>query len=375
MMFRDITYGPQEAELRFDSSTFGKLACGEEHTAGKNQQVPSPFKKMCSIQFVELLCIEKQCPVAFRRTISGSIKCEEFEANCDAKGDLYDVVGHMKLVNGQSMIGKPTIEVSEVATSRRMVGTCNEVVSWDNAAIEFCQKFRAFESPPSVVLVTTVNPKRLGGTLALSSMSSSRVLVSHPDVVNQVNAEVVTKRETATIGEIFAYMKRESAKPAFLNARPQSTTSCMTLHGTTSDAVAARLRQPESEEAVFVLLGDLGPELSGKPVAELVRNYFETRKLELMCLFEALLSTVGGHTISVSKFHNTISRKKQITNRLQDSPLPLHRRGTIASADGDGVILEGSRVTATMGLRSWVMVLSLETASVLSVGIKGSILQ
>lgn len=34
---------------------------------------------------------------------------------------------------------------------------------WDNAAIEFCQKFRAFESPPSVVLVTTVNPKRLGG--------------------------------------------------------------------------------------------------------------------------------------------------------------------------------------------------------------------
>lgn len=46
---------------------------------------------------------------------------EEFEANCDAKGDLYDVVGHMKLVNGQSMIGKPTIEVSEVATSRRMV--------------------------------------------------------------------------------------------------------------------------------------------------------------------------------------------------------------------------------------------------------------
>lgn len=35
--------------------------------------------------------------------------------------NVQDVVGHMKLVNGQSMIGKPTIEVSEVATSRRMV--------------------------------------------------------------------------------------------------------------------------------------------------------------------------------------------------------------------------------------------------------------
>ena len=35
---------------------------------------------------------------------------------------------------------------------------------------------------------------------------------SNPDIAEQVNAEVVTKRETMTIGEIFSYIKQETAK-------------------------------------------------------------------------------------------------------------------------------------------------------------------
>jgi len=34
----------------------------------------------------------------------------------------------------------------------------------------------------------------------------------NPDIAKQVNAEVVTKTETLTIGEIFSYMKQEAAK-------------------------------------------------------------------------------------------------------------------------------------------------------------------
>ncbi|CDY38957.1 BnaA04g13780D [Brassica napus] len=67
----------------------------------------------------------------------------------------------------------------------------------------------------------------ISGTLALTSMASSRVFLdydvqptkeyigwlgSNPDIAKQVNAVVVTKTETLTIGEIFSYMKQEATK-------------------------------------------------------------------------------------------------------------------------------------------------------------------
>ncbi|CAF2084764.1 unnamed protein product [Brassica napus] len=123
---------------------------------------------------------------------------------------------------------------------------------WDQAAREFCKKFKSYEGTPTVLLVTTVNTKTLGGTLALTSMSSSRVFMdydvqptidyfswlgSNPDIAEQVNAEVVTKRETMTIGDIFSYIEQEPQ-----SARPRSTTSCMVLLGTTLPAVGAIVR-------------------------------------------------------------------------------------------------------------------------------------
>ncbi|KAF2617424.1 hypothetical protein F2Q68_00040441 [Brassica cretica] len=108
---------------------------------------------------------------------------EDFEAKCGLRGDLYghsilinlptnavDVVGHMKLLNGQSFIER---------------------------------------------------------TYSLSSMSSLRVLMNrdvqptqdylnwlgcNPYIANLVNAEEVTKAETMAVGEIFDYMKHGSAK-------------------------------------------------------------------------------------------------------------------------------------------------------------------
>ncbi|XP_018477439.1 replication protein A 70 kDa DNA-binding subunit B isoform X2 [Raphanus sativus] len=328
---------------------------------------------------------------------------EEFEANCDAKGDLYDVVGHMKLVNGQSMIGKPTIEVSEVATSRRMVvhiqrheGPVMKLYLWNDAAIEFCQKFRAFESPPSVVLVTTVNPKLLGGTLALSSMSSSRVffdgdvqptrdylawLVSHPDVANQVNAEVVTKREAATIGEIFAYMKQDSAKPTFFectatiddvvhdaawyyigcsSCKSKATRGATSLmcgkcgkNDITGEAqyLAKLSVYDKSEEAVFVLLGDAGSELTGKPASELANGDKEAGTQ--VPVPQALLSTVGQtHHFSVKvSEHNLSGKSRSITvTKILHLPAPPTEE-PLPTADGDGVILEGSEDSETMGAK------------------------
>ncbi|KAL0701872.1 hypothetical protein Bca4012_057994 [Brassica carinata] len=181
---------------------------------------------------------------------------------------------------------------------------------WDQAAFDFCKKFRSSENTPSIILVTTVYPKRLGGTLALTSMASSRMFLDYdvqptkeyigwyvftiynPDIAKQVNADVVTKTETLTIGEIFSYMKHEAAKDAFF-------VFTATIDDVVQDSpwyLAKISVYDKNDEAVFVLLGDAGRELTGKHASELVSNYFEGNGnkedgLEVPVL-QALLNTI-----------------------------------------------------------------------------------
>ncbi|CDY39867.1 BnaC03g67500D [Brassica napus] len=139
---------------------------------------------------------------------------KEFEAACDLKGDLYDYVGHLKLVNGQTLNASVVLDEEEIASTRRLLlhvqthdGPVMKLYLWDQAAADFCAKFKLHGSTPRVILVTTVNPKRFGGALALASMSSSRVFLdfdvqptrdyvtwldSNLDVANRVDAKVVT---------------------------------------------------------------------------------------------------------------------------------------------------------------------------------------
>ena len=42
-------------------------------------------------------------------------------------------------------------------------GPVMKLYLWDQVAFDFCKKFRSSENTPSVILVTTVYPKRLGG--------------------------------------------------------------------------------------------------------------------------------------------------------------------------------------------------------------------
>ncbi|KAG5402792.1 hypothetical protein IGI04_008911 [Brassica rapa subsp. trilocularis] len=236
---------------------------------------------------------------------------EEFQASCDLKGDLYVflltllmnyviyVVGHMKLGNGQSIKEAPVLDEVEIAKARHVL---IHIQSHDLCFL--------------IGFLDTL------GTLSLTSMSSSRVFMdydvqptidyfgwlgSNPAIAEQVSAEVVTKRETMTIGEIFSYIKQESAKDAFFECTATindvvhdsgwyyiACSGCNTkvTNGATSMictnikcekinvAGVAQYRSKisvydNSEQAFFVLLGDAGRELTGKPASELVRNYFE----------------------------------------------------------------------------------------------------
>nr|VDD33851.1 unnamed protein product [Brassica oleracea] len=125
----------------------------------------------------------------------------------------------------------PVLDEVEIARARHVLvhvqshdGHVMKLYLWDQAARDFCKKFKSYENTPTVLLVTTVNTKSLGGTLALTSVSSSRVfmdydvqptinwLSSNPQSAERVDAEVVTKRETLTIGEIFSYIKQGASK-------------------------------------------------------------------------------------------------------------------------------------------------------------------
>ncbi|XP_013584583.1 PREDICTED: uncharacterized protein LOC106293452 [Brassica oleracea var. oleracea] len=67
------------------------------------------------------LTVLLDCPSQFDEDRFRFLSYEEFQANCDLKGDLYDVVGHMKLVNGQSILEAPVLDEVEIAKARRVL--------------------------------------------------------------------------------------------------------------------------------------------------------------------------------------------------------------------------------------------------------------
>ncbi|CDY39484.1 BnaC03g60940D [Brassica napus] len=308
---------------------------------------------------------------------------EEFEANCDLRGDLYDYVGHMRLINGQAMTEHLIIDESDIVEKRHLVvhvqthgGPVMKLYLWDQAATVFCQKFKSYGSTPRVLLVTTMNPKRIGGTLALTSMTSSRVFMdidvqptrdyldwlgSNSGVANEVIADVVTKPETVTLGELYSYIKQETAKVAWfectatiddvLHGSPWYYISCggcntKATKGPTSlvctnkkctNSEVVGVPQyltkisvyDKSEQAVFVLLGDAGRELTGKHASELVARYFEFNEDvgadQTVPVPQTLIDTIGQthkFVVKVSK-HNLTGKTQTITvTKVLPEPAP-----------------------------------------------------
>ncbi|KAG5381193.1 hypothetical protein IGI04_013174 [Brassica rapa subsp. trilocularis] len=293
---------------------------------------------------------------------------EEFDAACDLKGDLYDYVGHIKLVNGQVLSDSIVIDDAEIASSRRVLlhvqthdGPVMKLYLWDKAAFDFSGKIKASGGTARVILVTTLNPKRFGGALTLSTMTSSRVFLdsdvqatrdyltwlnSNLAVANRVDADVVTKTETVTIGELFSFMKQEAAKVAWFECiatigdvahgsawyyigcgvchtkATKGPTTLMCKKCGKSDIVGvaqylARISVYYNDDhASFVLLGDAGQELTGKKASELVESYFEANEDvgddHLVPVPQALIDSIGQtHKFIVKVSNHNLTGKTQ----------------------------------------------------------------
>ncbi|KAG2250796.1 hypothetical protein Bca52824_080932 [Brassica carinata] len=228
----------------------------------------------------------------------------EFEAASDQRGDLYDYIGHIKLVNGQVLSDGPLLDETEIAASRRVelhVQTHDDPILklylWDKAAFQFCKKFKASVGTARVILVTTLNPKRFGGFLSLSSMASSRVFLdsdvqetwsylswldSNLDVANMVNAEVAWFECTTTIDDVVhgsGWYYTGCGVCHTKATKGPTTLMCKKCGKSEIDGVAQYLSKPsvydQKDQAVFVVLGDAGEELTGKKAAELVERYYQ----------------------------------------------------------------------------------------------------
>ncbi|KAL0751263.1 hypothetical protein Bca101_033266 [Brassica carinata] len=283
-------------------------------------------------------------PVPFRRIGSGSTAMRSLGPICDSKGDLYDYVGHMKLVNGQTI--SDHIVLVRLTSQRSGIyvfmfrhmsnGPVMKLYIWDKAASDFCQKFKSYGGTPIVLLVTTEHLLSLQcHHLECSWMSDVQPskdylewLSSNSDIANRVAAEVVTKPETVTLGEIFSYIKQEGSKVAWFECTATiddvvQGSACKKCGKREVTGVAQYLTKisvyDESEQAVFVVLGDSGKELTGKHASELVASYFESNAGvgadHCVPVPQALLDAIGQKRRFIVKVsdHNLTGKTQTLT--------------------------------------------------------------
>ncbi|KAL0862774.1 hypothetical protein Bca101_041892 [Brassica carinata] len=414
--FKDLTFGPHEGELRFRLIHFweawnsltkvliglelllidgegtvvqGFIPCGRIDTYLRHMKAGATYRLnkffgsrnktnyrvsegdvTVSFSWNSVLSVLDDSTIHFpddRLRIHGY---REFDAACDLKGDLYDYIGHIKLVNGQVPSESLVLDEAGIAAARRVdlhVQTHDDPVLklclWDKAASDFCEKFKASGCAARVILVTALNPKRFG-VLSLSSMTPSRVFLdgdvqetrnylswldSNLDVANRVKADVVIKPEPATLGELFAYMKQASAKVAWFECtatiddvvhgsmwyyigcgechtkatKGPTTLMCKKCGKSEIVGVAQYLSRlsvyDHNDQAVFVVLGDAGEELTGKKAAELVESYYQANDSvgedHIVPVPQALIDTIGQTRTFIVKVssHNLTAKTQTLT--------------------------------------------------------------
>ncbi|CAN7084289.1 unnamed protein product [Brassica oleracea var. botrytis] len=187
----------------------------------------------------------------------------DFEANCDLRGDLHDVVGHLKLVDGQPLHQRPALCTKDGSTSQKIMvhlqlkdGPVVNIYLWDQAAENFRRKFDESVTTPIVLLVTTVNPKRLGGKLL--------PFIAYFDCIATID-DVKLETEWYYIACKVCQTKLTHGPTTLMCPK------CCNENATASANFRVELSVYDNEEqCTFIILGDAGKELTGQNATELI---------------------------------------------------------------------------------------------------------
>ncbi|XP_020884558.1 uncharacterized protein LOC9316793 [Arabidopsis lyrata subsp. lyrata] len=110
----------------------------------------------------------------------------DFAAIVDRNGDLFDVIGQIRLITGDNLSAATSNAEEPKAANGKSKdkvfmhllmkdGETVRIYLWDNIAAKFRTRWNASETKPTILLLTTVNAKFLGGAVTLSSTSASRL--------------------------------------------------------------------------------------------------------------------------------------------------------------------------------------------------------
>ncbi|KAF3511143.1 hypothetical protein F2Q69_00009540 [Brassica cretica] len=124
MLFRDVSLGPREADRA--GRTY-KLIAGSVYklsnffgSRSKVQYRVADHSATVSFTWNYALTVLENPPVLIPEDRFRLHSYEEFKANCDSKGDLYDYVGHMKLVNGHTITEHNVLDEIDIAEKRHL---------------------------------------------------------------------------------------------------------------------------------------------------------------------------------------------------------------------------------------------------------------
>ncbi|CAN8288786.1 unnamed protein product [Cochlearia groenlandica] len=158
-------------------------------------------------------------------------------AIADQNRELFDVIGHIRFTDGDDIRQAPPVipspELATVKSSESVFfhlhmedGETVRVNLWGKLAAVFRSRWNAGPLPPSVILVTTINP-RTYGAVTLGSTSSTRLFFDSdieetkrymakfpqgvPQTVVTTSSSAITKLETVTIAELTQFI--HSATP------------------------------------------------------------------------------------------------------------------------------------------------------------------
>ncbi|CAN6829627.1 unnamed protein product [Brassica oleracea] len=236
----------------------------------------------------------------------------DFEANCDLRGDLHDIVGHLKLVDGQPLQHRPVL----------------------------CTKYGS--TSPKIMVHLQL-----------------KELTANPAAASSINPVEVVNVETLTIREISAFIKRQPAKVAYFDCISTidnvklgtewyyiACKDCQTKlnHGPTTlmcpkccneNATAVTNYRVEmfvydnEEQCTLIIFGDSGKELTGRKATELIDIYAEENGGEWVevevplpqCFIDTIVQT-NKFRIKVAHFNFT-SNKVSLTVTKIVSPAVL----------------------------------------------------
>ncbi|CAN6931217.1 unnamed protein product [Brassica oleracea] len=147
----------------------------------------------------------------------------------DKHTDLLDIIGFLRVINGDNLDTQTPMATAPAPAGERskdMVflhvqledGKTARVYLWDKIAAAFRSRWNDSKTKPSVILLTTLNSKTLGGVVTLSSTASTRLFFDSDIIETEKllsrSSAAVTKVETVTLKEIHKFLENESPQVA-----------------------------------------------------------------------------------------------------------------------------------------------------------------